>query len=84
MPLFPSCGSSEGIEICIVELYKKVRLTCAEGMSSWAAAKHFNISRRTVEKMLAFSVPPRYRWDKPLGFTFTLSLTGLTISLSCL
>jgi len=58
-----------------VELYKKVRLACAEGMSKRAAAKHFNISRGTVEKMLAFSVPPGYRRDKPIrrpkldGFT---------------
>ena len=44
-----------------MELYKKVRLACAEGMSARAAAKHFNISRGTVEKMLAFSVPPGYR-----------------------
>jgi prevent-host-death family protein len=49
-----------------VELYKKVRLACAEGMSARAAAKHFNISRGTVEKMLAFSVPPGYRRDKPI------------------
>jgi transposase len=35
-----------------VELYKKVRLACAEGMSARAAAKHFNISRGTVDKEL--------------------------------
>jgi transposase len=44
-------------------------------MSARAAAKHFNISRGTVDKMLAFSVPPGYRRDKPIrrpkldGFT---------------
>ena len=58
-----------------MELYKKVRLACSEGMSARAAAKHFNISRGTVEKMLAFSVPPGYRREKPIkrpkldGFT---------------
>ncbi len=58
-----------------MELYKKVRLACAEGMSARAAAKHFNISRGTVDKMLAFSVSPGYRRDKPIrrpkldGFT---------------
>ena len=58
-----------------MELYKKVRLACGEGMSARAAAKHFNISRGTVEKMLAFSVPPGYRREKPIkrpkldGFT---------------
>jgi len=58
-----------------VELYKKVRLAWAEGMRARAAAKHFNISRGTVDKMLAFSVPPGYRREKPItrpkldGFT---------------
>ena len=58
-----------------MELYKKVRLACAEGISARAAAKHFNISRGTVEKMLSFSVPPGYRREKPIkrpkldGFT---------------
>ena len=49
-----------------MELYKKVRLACAEGMSARAAAMHFNISRGTVKKMLAFSVPPGYRREKPM------------------
>ena len=48
-----------------MELYKKVRLACAEGMSARGAARHFNISRGTVEKMLAFSVPPGYRRSRP-------------------
>jgi transposase len=58
-----------------VELYKKVRLACAEGMSARGAARHFNISRGTVEKILAFSAPPGYRRDAPIkrpkldGFT---------------
>jgi len=43
-----------------VDLYRKVRLACAEGMSQREAARHFNISRDTVAKMIAFSVPPRY------------------------
>jgi len=43
-----------------VELYRKVRLACAEGMSARAAAKHFGISRDSVKKMLSFSVPPGY------------------------
>jgi hypothetical protein len=44
-------------------------------MRKRAAAKHFNISRGTVEKMLAFSVPPGHRREKPIrrpkleGFT---------------
>jgi len=44
-----------------VELYRKVRLACSDGMSARAAARHFGISRDSVSKMLAFSVPPGYR-----------------------
>ena len=58
-----------------VELYRKVRLACADGMSKRAAARHFNISRDTVDKAMAFSVPPGYRRTAPIkrpkldGFT---------------
>ena len=41
-----------------VELYRKVRLACRDGMSERAAALHFGISRESVKKMLCFSVPP--------------------------
>ena len=67
--------SREGWEIYTVELYRKVRLACAGGMSKRAAARHFNISRESVRKMLEFSVPPGYRRQKPVrrpkleGFT---------------
>ena len=44
-----------------VELYHKVRVACADGMSQRAAAKHFNVSRDTVHKMLSYSSPPGYR-----------------------
>ena len=44
-----------------MELYLKVRLACSEGMSQRAAAKHFNISRDSVAKMLSYSAPPGYR-----------------------
>jgi transposase len=63
------------VEIYTVELYRKVRLACANGMSRRAAAAHFNISRETVDKALAFSVPPGYRRTAPIkrpkldGFT---------------
>jgi transposase len=39
-----------------VDLYRKVRLACAEGMSQREAARHFNISRDSVAKMMEFSV----------------------------
>ena len=44
-----------------MELYRKVRLACREGMSERGAARHFGISRERVRKMLRFSVPPGYR-----------------------
>ena len=37
-----------------VELYRKVRLACRDGMSERAAARHFGISRESVKKMLWF------------------------------
>jgi transposase len=49
-----------------VELYAKVRHAVRiEGLSKRAAARRFGIDPRTVDKMLAFSVPPGYRRSKP-------------------
>ena len=65
----------EGSGIYTVELYRKVRLALADGMSKRAAARHFNISRDSVDKMLSFSAPPGYRRQAPIkrpkldGFT---------------
>jgi hypothetical protein len=59
--LSPSCAWQGGLRIFTVDLYLKVRLACSEGMSQREAAKHFNLSRDTVRKMLSFSVPPGYR-----------------------
>lgn len=53
--------SREGGSIFTVELYRKVRLACRDGMSERAAARHFGISRESVKKMMRFSVPPGYR-----------------------
>ncbi len=58
-----------------MDLYRKVRLACAEGMIQREAARHFGISRDSVRKILAFSVPPGYRRSAPIrrpkldGFT---------------
>ena len=58
-----------------MELYRKVRLACRDGMSERAAARHFGISRDSVKKMLSFSAPPGYRRTAPIkrpkldGFT---------------
>ena len=49
-----------------MELYRKVRLACRDGMSERAAARHFGISRQSVRKMLEFSVPPGYRRTAPV------------------
>lgn len=49
-----------------MELYRKVRLACRDGMSERAAARHFGISRESVKKMLSFSVPPGYRRSAPV------------------
>ena len=59
-------GHGEGGEIHTVELYRKVRLACRDGMSERAAARHFGVSRRSVRKMLQFSVPPGYRRTAPV------------------
>ena len=49
-----------------VELYGQVRRAVyVEGLSRREAARRFGIDPRTVAKMLAFSVPPRYRRGKP-------------------
>ncbi len=46
--------------------YRKVRLACSEGMSQREAARHFDISRDSVRKMLSFSSPPGYRREKAI------------------
>ena len=44
-----------------MELYRKVRIACRDGMSGRAASLRFGISRESVRKMLSFSIPPGYR-----------------------
>jgi hypothetical protein len=48
--------------IFTVKFYRKVRLSCSEGMSQQAAAQHFGIPRDSARKMLALSVPAGYRF----------------------
>ena len=59
-----------------VDLYGRVRhAVLIDGMSRREAARFFGINRRTVDKMLTFSIPPGYRRDKEIrrpkldGFT---------------
>jgi transposase len=50
-----------------VELYGRVRrAVLVDGMSQRAAAREFGISRKSVRKMVAFSVPPGYRREQPV------------------
>jgi len=49
-----------------VELYARVRrAVLVEGMSRRAAAREFGLARKTIVKMLEFSLPPGYRRQKP-------------------
>ena len=42
-----------------VEMYARVRRACrVEGMSTREASRVFGVDRKTVRKMLSFSVPP--------------------------
>ncbi len=51
-----------------VELYARVRRAVViDGLSRREAVRLFGIDRRTVEKMLRFSVPPGYRRGKPVA-----------------
>jgi hypothetical protein len=45
-----------------VELYSKIRRAChIEGMSIREAARVFGVHRKTVRKILRFSIPPGYQ-----------------------
>ena len=49
-----------------VDLYARVRRACrVEGMSTREASWVFGLDRKTVRKMLSFSVPPGSRRGKP-------------------
>ena len=49
-----------------VEMYARVRRACrVEGMSTCEASRVFGLDRKTVRKMLSFSVPPGYRRSMP-------------------
>jgi transposase len=59
-----------------VELYRKVRHAYfRQGMSKRAIARHFGISRDSVDKMIVYPAPPGYRRTAPIrrpkldGFT---------------
>ena len=50
-----------------VELYGRVRrAVLVDGVSQRTAAREFGISRKSVRKMVSFSVPPGYRREQPV------------------
>ena len=61
-----------------VELYGRVRYAVlVDGMSRREAARIFGINRRTLEKMLRFSIPPGYRLDKAIRRPKLDAYTGI-------
>jgi transposase len=51
-----------------VELYARVRrAVLVEGRSRRAVAREFGLARKTVSKMLEFSVPPGYQRQRPVN-----------------
>ena len=50
-----------------MELYARVRRAVhVEGRSQREVAREFGLARKTVRKMLAFSLPPGYQRQKPV------------------
>jgi hypothetical protein len=50
-----------------VEVYARVRRSVqVDGMSIRQAPREFGLARKTVRKMLAYSVPPGYERKKPV------------------
>jgi len=50
-----------------VEIYARVRrAVLVEGKSRRAVAREFGLGRKTVGKMLEYSLPPGYRRQKPI------------------
>ena len=50
-----------------MELYARVRrAVLVEGLSRRAVAREFGLARKTVSKMLEYSLPPGYRRQKPV------------------
>jgi transposase len=50
-----------------VEIYGRVRrAVLVEGRSRRAVAREFGISRKTISKMLRYSVPPGYQRQQPV------------------
>ena len=54
-------------EVYKVEVYARVRRAVqVDGMSIRQAARDFGLARKTIRKMLQFSLPPGYERKKPI------------------
>src|SRR5208337_1859065 len=61
-----------------VEIYARIRRAChVDGMSIREAAKRFGIHRKTVKKMLGFSVPPGYQRSQPIRYPKLENFKGI-------
>jgi transposase len=66
------------VELKGVDLYRRIRhAVLVDGMSPRKTARFFGINRRTVEKMLRFSIPPGYRCDKAICSPKLDAYTGI-------
>ena len=54
-------------EVYKVEVYARIRRAVqVDGMSIRQAAREFGLSRKTIRKMMQFSLPPGYARKKPV------------------
>ena len=61
-----------------VEMYQRVRRAChVEGMSVRKAAQLFGMHRKTVRKILGYSIPPGYQRSKPVHCPKLSGFTGI-------
>ena len=55
-------------EVYKVEVYARVRRAIqVDGMSQREAARQFGLARKTIRKMMGFSIPPGYQRKKPVA-----------------
>ncbi len=52
-----------------VEIYQRIRRAChVDGMSIRTASERFGIHRKTVKKILSFSIPQGYQRSQPIKY----------------
>jgi transposase len=61
-----------------VEIYQRVRRAChVDGMSVREAVRQFGLHRKTIKKILGFSIPPGYRRSRPIRRPRLEGFTGI-------